>query len=212
MWRFVNAAFLYLGVSAFAAAPLKAGEHQLRRIEITGFGGMQFGGSTLSRLGQFQLAAKPSYGAMLDIRVRPDATVQFLYDRQDTVLDFRDNHPFFPTRVLVDVAVEYYHAGGTVELSDKRLRPYISMTMGATRFAPGREDLSDEWRFSIGFGAGFKTYVTPRFGVRVDGRVWPTFLRTSGGFFCSAPGGCLVSVEADFLTQGNVTGGLFFTF
>jgi hypothetical protein len=184
-----------------------------RRVEVTPFGGYQFGDTETSRFGQFVVDAAPSYGVMLDVRVRPDATIQVLYDRQDSVLDFRDNDPFFPEEILIDLSIEYFHLGGTVELGGReRLRPYFAMTVGATRFHPKVDEVHDEWRFSLGVGGGFKTYVSDRFGIRADVRVWPTFLRTSGGFFCSLPGGCLVSVEGDFFTQANATAGFFLTF
>jgi hypothetical protein len=183
-----------------------------RRFEVTPFGGYQAGGGATSRLGQLSLDSSLSYGLMVDIRVRPDATLHAVWDRQDTVLDFRDNNPLFPRRVLVDVAVEYYHFGGTVEFPRGRLRPYIVMTVGATRFDAKVEGFGDEWRASIGFGGGFKTYVSSRFGIRGDVRVWPTLVNTSGGFFCSLPGACLVSIESDAIFQANATAGLFLTF
>ncbi len=92
------------------------------------------------------------------------------------------------------------------------LRPYFSLTVGATRFDPKVEDFGSEWRFSIGSGLGLKTYVSPRFGFRAEARLWPTFLRTSGGFLCSLPGACLVSVEADFIAQASATAGFFVAF
>jgi opacity protein-like surface antigen len=189
------------------------GAGKTRRIEITPFVGYQFGDTETSRLGQLAVGAASSYGVMLDVRVRPDATVQVVYDRQDTVLDFRDNDPFLPKQISVDLSIEYFHLGGTVELGGSdRFQPYFGMTVGATRFHPKVEAVHDEWRFSLGVGVGFKTALSNRFGVRADARLWPTFLRTSGGLFCSQPGGCLVSVEADFFTQANATVGLFVTF
>jgi hypothetical protein len=183
-----------------------------RRLEFTPFAGYQAGGGATSRRGQFSLDSSIDYGLMVDIRVDPDATLHAIWDRQDTVLDFRDNDPLFPRRVLVDVAVEYYHFGGTVEFPKERLRPYIVLTVGATRFDVKVGDFGDEWRFSVGFGGGLKTYVSDRFGFRVDARVWPTFVNTSGGFFCSLPGACLVAFEADAIWQANVTGGFFLAF
>ncbi|MGH9321927.1 MAG: hypothetical protein ACRD21_27295 [Vicinamibacteria bacterium] len=185
---------------------------QGRRVEISPFGGYQFGGSSLSRIGQLEFEPDVSYGVMLDVRVRPDATIQFVYDRHDTILDFRDNDPFLPRQLRVDLAVEYYHLGGTVEFGEDRLRPYFGLTFGATRFDPSADGFSSEWRFSMGAGLGVKTYVSPRFGIRLDGRVWPSFVSTDGGFLCSLPGSCLVDISSDFVTQANVTGGFFVAF
>jgi hypothetical protein len=193
-----------------AASAAQSPDHPL---EITGFFGIQAGDTIQSAPGRLEVDAAPSYGVMVDVRVRPDATIQILYDRQDTALDFRSSDPLFPREVTADLAIEYYHLGGTVEFKKDRFRPYLALTVGATRFDPQVRDVGDEWRFSVSVGLGFKAYMTPRVGLRVDGRVWPTFIQTSGGLFCGGGGGgCLVSVEADFFTQVNATAGLFVTF
>lgn len=204
-------ALKYLALSCLIAIP-KAAVAQDRRVEISPFGGIQFGGSVLSRPGQLEIEPDLVYGVILDVRVRPDATIQMLYGRQDTTLDFLSNDPFFPRHVRAGLAVEYYHLGGAVEFGEGRFRPYFALTVGATRFDPKVEDVGSEWRFSIGSGLGVKTYLSPRFGLRAEARVWPTFLQTSGGFLCSLPGACLVAIEADFLTQGSATAGIFVAF
>ncbi|HXV63940.1 MAG TPA: outer membrane beta-barrel protein [Vicinamibacteria bacterium] len=182
------------------------------RVEISPFFGYQVGGGVTSFPGRLDVDADTSYGVFVDLRVRPDATIQLLYDRQDTVLSFRSSDPFSPTQVSAGLSIEYFHFGGTVEFSEESLRPYFALTVGATRFDPAPAEFGDEWRFSIGFGGGVKTFLSNRVGLRLDGRVWPTFLNTRGGFFCSLPGGCLVSIEADLVYQANATVGFFFVF
>ena len=187
-------------------------EAQNRRVEVAAFGGYQSGLSTSSRLGQLSVDPAPTYGALVDVRVRPDATIQLLYQRQDTVLDFVDNTEFVPTTTQFDLAIEYYQFGGTLEFGSERFRPNFVLSVGATRFHPIPEDIQDAWRFSVGVGGGFKQYLSDRVGVRVDGRVWSIFANTNGGFLCSLPGGCVVSIQADFLFQASATAGLFVTF
>jgi hypothetical protein len=203
----------YLAIGCLLAiASAGNADAQDRRVEVAPFGGVQFGGNILSRPGQLEIETDAAYGVTLDVRVRPDATIQMLYGRQDTTLDFLSNDPFFPRRVRVGLAVEYYHLGGALEFGEGRLRPYFALTVGATRFDAKVEDVGSEWRISLGSGLGIKTYLSPRFGLRAEGRVWPTFLQTDGDFLCSLPGACLVSLEADFLTQGSVTAGFFVAF
>ncbi len=201
----------YLPIYCLLAIPGTAFA-QDRRLEISPFGGIQVGGNVQSQPGRLEIEADATYGVIVDVRVRPDATIQALYGREDTTLDFQSSDLFFPRRVRVGLAVEYYHLGGAVEFGEGRLRPYFALTVGATRFDPKVEDVGSEWRFSIGSGLGVKTYLSPRFGFRFEGRVWPTFLQTSGGFLCSLPGGCLAEIEADFLTQGSATAGFFVAF
>jgi hypothetical protein len=201
----------YLAFACVLAIPQSA-RAQDRRLEVSPFGGIRFGGGVQSQPGRLSIDPGVSYGLLVDLRVRPDATVQFLYDRQDTTLEFVSSNVFFPERVTAGLAVEYYHFGGTVEFLEGPVRPYFALTVGATRFDPKVEDIGSEWRFSIGSGLGIKAYLTPRFGLRADARVWPTFLQTSGGFLCTLPGACLVEIEADFLTQGGATAGFFVGF
>jgi hypothetical protein len=195
-----------------AILPTASARAQDRPVEIAPFAGIQFGGSVQSQPGRLELEPDLNYGVIVDVRVRKDATIQMLYGRQDTTLEFVSSNLFFPRRVRAGLAVEYYHLGGAVEFGEGRLRPYFSLTVGATRFDPKVEDVGSEWRFSIGSGLGVKTWMSPRFGFRAEARVWPTFLQTSGGFLCSLPGGCLAEVEADFLTQASATAGFFVAF
>jgi hypothetical protein len=199
----------YVAIGCLAAIP---GAAQDRKVEISPFAGIQFGGAVQSQPGLLQVESDLVLGAIVDFRVRPDATLQFLYARQDTTLDFQSSDLFFPAHVRAGLAVEYYHLGGAVEFGEGKLRPYFALTVGGTRFDPNVEGYGSEWRFSIGSGVGVKGYLSPRFGLRAEVRVWPTFLMTSGGFLCSLPGGCLVSLESDFLPQGSATAGFFVAF
>lgn len=185
---------------------------QTRPVEITPFVGYQVGGTASSIDGSLSISPDVNYGVAVDIRWTPDTTLQLLYSRQDTNVGIRVNDVFPTIHFEEALAVDYYHLGGTVEFPTEHLRPYFALTMGATRFDLARDDVGDEWRFSIGVGGGFKAYLSDRFGVRVDARIWPTFVNTDGGFFCSLPGGCLVSIRSSFIVQGNVTAGLFLGF
>lgn len=148
----------------------------------------------------------------MDVRVSPETTFQLLYNRQETDVDIKINDAFSPTFFSEPVAVDYYHFGGTVEFPYEGIRPYFAMTVGASRFDLEREGFRDEWRFSLGFGGGFKTYFSERVGIRIDGRVFPTFVNTNGGFFCSQRDGCLVVIEAQFIAQVNASVGVFLAF
>lgn len=189
-----------------------SGELETRRVEVTPFFGYQVGGEAGGALGRFEIRGGPAYGVLFDVRVRPDATIQLVYGRQETDVDIQDNRAIVPERFRVGLSAEYFQFGGTAEFGEERMRPYFALTVGAVRFHPQVAEAGDEWRFSVGFGGGFKYYVSNRFALRVDGRVYPTFLSTDGGLFCTLPGGCLVSVTGDFLVQANVTVGLVFGF
>jgi len=185
---------------------------QTRGVEITPYVGYQAGGSASSFEGSLSILADVTYGAAVDIRFSPDTTLQFLFNRQDTNVDIRVNDLFETIRFREGLVVDYYHFGGTVEFPRDKIRPYFVMTIGASRFDLDREGVRDEWRFSMGVGGGFKTHFSDRFGIRVDGRIFPTFVNTDGGFFCTLPGGCLVSITSDFFVQANASFGVFVGF
>jgi hypothetical protein len=146
----------YVAIICCLAIPLAGRAHgQDRRVEISPFVGAQFGGGVQSQPGRLEIEPGIVYGAIVDVRVRPDATIQMLFGRQDTDLEFQSSDLFFPRTVRAGLAVEYYHLGGAIEFGEGRLRPYFALTVGATRFDPKVEDVGSEWRFSIGSGLGF---------------------------------------------------------
>jgi hypothetical protein len=90
----------YLAIVCGLAIALAGTAHaQDRRVEISPFAGIQFGGGVFSRPGELDIEPDLTYGVIVDVRVRPDATIQALYGRQDTELEFRDHDPLFPRTV-----------------------------------------------------------------------------------------------------------------
>ena len=62
---------------------------------------------------------------------RPDAIYELLYSTQSTGIDSSD-----PALGNIDVDTEYYQFGGTLFFADEQLvMPYLSLTIGATRFS-----------------------------------------------------------------------------
>ena len=92
------------------------------------------------------------------------------------------------------------------------VRPFIVLTLGATRFSPSVAGAGSDWRFSLGFGGGVKVFLSKRWGFRLDARAWPTFIAGGGAFFCSLPGGCLIAFGGSASWQGSATGGVILAF
>ena len=195
-------------------------------VEITPFYGWQFGGGFGVRDGTVDIKADPVFGVMVDVRVRADATLEFIYSRQETMLELRSTDALRPRVDFFDVNVEYFQAGGVYEFlgegaeyfdedDDKpAVRPFIVLTLGATRFSPsvGGTGAGSDWRFSLGFGGGVKVFASKRLGFRLDARAWPTFVAGGGAFFCSLPGGCLFAFGGSASWQASATAGLIVAF
>ena len=193
-------------------------------VEITPYYGWQFGGGFGVRDGSVDIKADPVFGFLVDVRVRADAAVEFIYSRQETGLELRSTDALRPGVEFLDVNVEYFQAGGVYEFlgegaeyfdddDDKpAVRPFIVLALGATRFSPSLAGAGSDWRFSLGFGGGVKVFLSERLGFRLDARAWPTFVAGGGGFFCSLRGGCLIAFGGSASWQAGATAGLIIAF
>ena len=151
---------------------------QAQSVEAAPYAGWQFGGGFATQEGVFDIEADVAYGVAVDVRIREDGLLEFIYSRQETNLELRSGDPFDPfppPRKTFDVDVEYYQGGGVFEFDVERhaLRPFVVLTAGVTRWhVDGRES---EWRFSMGGGGGLKVFFSEHWGLRLDARAWPTF-------------------------------------
>jgi hypothetical protein len=89
------------------------------------------------------------------------------------------------------------------------------MTFGVTNFDPQVSEFSSENFFSTSFGGGVQLNASERFGLRLEGRVYGTFLEDDSSIFCQSIGGagsCLIQVDATVLTQWEARAGVVFRF
>jgi hypothetical protein len=180
-------------------------------VEVALWGGYQGGGSFDVEGGELHLPGAPSVGITVDVTVREDAQVELSYSRQATELRLRGG-ALAPSTTLMDMAVEYYQLGGLLEWPHARWRPFFAMTIGATRFAPEPADVASVWRFSGVLGGGTKLELTEHLRLRLQGRLLLPWISGSSSFFCSLPGGCLISVSGTVMAQGDVSAGLVAVF
>ncbi len=182
-----------------------------QKVEITPFGGRQFGGALNIRTGELTIPRAWNYGLVIDIATGPGAYVEVLYARQETSLEQRDDTTGTVT-TLFDMAVEHFQVGVLYEPEIfRKTRPFGSLTGGVTHYQAQEPGRSGEWRFSGGFGGGVKRSLTPHVGVRADARVLFTLLSSVDDIFCD-PTGCLTGVEGAIIAQGFLTGGLILSF
>jgi len=185
--------------------------HDSHRFEISPFVGYQFGGKLSVQTGTLSIKDAMNYGVALDFYISPGMQVELAYIRQDTELRLKDGLTG-RTTPMFDMAVEHYQIGALYEVRPGRVRPYGLVTAGLTHFNPKPKDRSSEWRFSFGFGGGVKAFVTERFGFRFQGRLLFPYFTQGGGLWCSAPGGCFVTLNGRLIVQADFTGGIFLAF
>ena len=207
-----SVAALTLGV--ISAASPAAAQQNMYTFEITPFAAYRIGGQFDDEDvgGKFELNESSAHGIMLNGHVRTDGQWEFLYARQNTEVDTQG---LFASSPLVDLDVDYYQLGGTYLFNERSVRPFIAMTLGVTRFDPQPAEFSAESFFSASFGAGIQVNATKRIGLRLEGRVFATFLDDDSTIFCSSIdgfGACLIQVEGTLLTQWEARAGLVFRF
>lgn len=193
-----------LAAALLVAAPVDA---RAQRVEVTPFAGYRAGGGYFAR--PVDEDGAPSVGAVVNLLFgsrTEGVMVEGVFSRQQIRFDVRTS-PLDPP-AIVQGTVDHLQVGGIHELEDGKVRPFLSGLLGLTRFAaPG----DTEVRFSAGGGAGVKLFATPHLGLRLDGRVYVTFVDISAGGVCGG-NGCLIRFSASPVWQGDFTAGLIVAF
>ena len=181
---------------------------QDKGIMITALGAYQWGGTLKGYYGEARLLDAGSWGVALDIPVRPDTYVELIYTRQVTNLTYREYGVGIPAEEVFDIAVEYYQVGGLYTMAKDGPKPFGTMTIGATRFAPQSSIYGSEWKFSAALGLGIIIPVTERMGIRTHARLLLPFMYTGGGLWCGG-GGCSIGMTGgSAIAQGDIALGL----
>lgn len=204
------------------AAGTAAAQDRSGTFEISPFGGGYFGG-TLYDAGHNHLDVGTdwSYGARLAYNVNRVFGVEFDWTHGKADLEAHDFHsnpgyPTFPTTGKVGTFTQdVYEVNALFNFGKRRAIGYFGIGAGAAVLKTDFTNVgsSSETRFTGNLSAGFKGFVTPRFGFRIDGR-WrytDTNNTTGHGTSCDYYGYCY-SYHTTWYYSGEVTGGLIFAF
>jgi hypothetical protein len=106
--------------------------------------------------------------------------------------------------VDLHVSVDHWQGGALQEFGYwPRARPFLTGLFGLTRYGSGGDN---EIRFTTGAGGGVKLFPTAHLGVRLEGRVFATFVDANGtGLACGSSRGCLVQLHVDIAWQAEFT-------
>lgn len=193
---------------ALLAAPRPAGA---QHVEISPFYGIRFGGS-ISEVSAGTVVdddGGPSFGVVVDVVFGPPEDglkVEGVYSHEDARLTVRSGllGPLERAHAVVDQIV----VGGAQELTDGRVRPFLSGLFGVTRYAvPGDWEI----RFAIGAGTGVKANLTRNLGLRLDARGYMTIVNLGGAGVCGGYG-CAIAFNVSPAFQADVTAGLIVAF
>jgi hypothetical protein len=182
------------------------------RAEITPFVGYRMSGSFDVELADgtgtesVDVEDSSAWGVDVGIYARPDAFYEFLYSKQTTNLDSRD-----PAVAGVDVATEYFQFGGTAFFPGEQWAvPYLSLTLGATRYSADQGYDSDT-KFSGSLGGGLRLPFNDNLAATLGVRGYLTLIDSNTSIFCksnSEEAGCLVTSSGSTFFQAEATLGL----
>ena len=155
-------------------------------IEVTPVTGYRFGDPDGAR----------ALGVVLDVPLSDGLQIEGLFTHQHAHADQR-------------VSTDQWQAGGLQEFRGGRLRPFLTGTLGLTRYAA---DASREVRFNLAAGGGVKLFASPHIGLRLDSRVFTTILDVDGHLVACSTGSCLLFTRVDVAWQMEFTAGLVVKF
>ena len=183
----------------------------LAQVELSAFGGYQFGGRADADLGDLTAKDGLNFGLAIDVPVRPGLMAEVLWIHQESRLRLDEPGAFSDRRTLFDMGIDYFHAGAIAYVENGPVVPFGSFALGATWFNPQGVDVSGEWRFSISVGGGVKYFLNEKVGIRLQGHLLMPMQWSGGGMWCGTSTGCAVSIgSGTVILQGEFSGGLVF--
>jgi hypothetical protein len=194
-----GAVALVICLVAFTA-PLRA-----QGVEFMPFGGYRFGGDFFELVAEHpaDLDGSPSLGFVLNVPLSDGLQVEAMVTRQTAQVSV----PTGPLTAAArwHISVDHVQGGGLRELSSGRVRPFLTGVLGLTRYAAEGDS---EIRFTTGAGGGVKLFPVPHVGLRLDGRLYATFVDADMRFLACLPGTCITAVNVDVVWQAEFTAGL----
>jgi hypothetical protein len=178
-------------------------------VELMPFGGYRFGGDFFEIVaeGAVDLDGAPALGFVLNVPLYEGLQVEALLTHQSAHVSV-PQRPFEPPAQW-HVTVDHLQGGGLQEFADGRVRPFATGVVGLTRYAA----LGDsEIRFTVGAGGGVKLFPLSHVGVRLDGRVYATFVDADARFLACGPGVCVTALRVDVVWQAEFTAGIVLRF
>jgi hypothetical protein len=187
-----------------AAVPVHA-----QTAEVGPFAGYRFGGGfyELATGRSVDVDGAPSIGVFADIPFRDALQIEAFYTHQEARFTLPPEGEAPETRWRV--TVDHWQAGGLRELRPGPVRPFLTGTLGLTRYASAGDS---EIRFALAAGGGVKLIPARRFAVRLDGRLYATVVDADGDALFCRVGRCVGSLDASVIWQLEFTAGAVLRF
>jgi opacity protein-like surface antigen len=160
-----------------------------------------------------------NYGGRLGFMVTPNVEVGGLFSLQSTTLQLGG----VVSRDIGDTKIYNYHGYVAYNFGDAeaKVRPYFLGGVGATQFGSVNIQIGDQQqavggntKFSTTWALGLKMFPSPNFGIRLEARWTPTYIKSDAeGWWCDPYWGyCYVVGNAQYANQFDFGGGITLRF
>ena len=142
---------------------------------------------------------------MFDLPVAEGLQFEALFTHQQASLVLVPLDGFAPA-TRYSTSIDHWQAGELQELEGGRhVRPFLTGMLGLTRYAV---EADHAIRFTLGGGGGVKVFPRSRVGLRLDGRVFATFVDAEALGVACVQCGCLLALHLNMAWQVEFTAGL----
>jgi hypothetical protein len=159
-----------------------------------------------------------SWGLRLGYLVNDNSEVGFLYNQQSSELELGGSK----TVKVGDQKIHNYHgyyAYNAMDV-DATVRPYFLFGLGATQFGSVaravngvNRNIAGNTKFSGTAAVGVKLFPSPKFGIRLESRWTPTYIKSDAvGYWCDPYWGCYTVGDAQYSNQFELSGGITIRF
>jgi len=196
-------------VALSIALGLRATAALAQTVEASPLGGYRFGGDLFELVtdARVDLDGAPVVGGTINVAMHDGLSFEALVTRQRA--DVTSPGSVSGTPVHWRVVVDQYLAGGRQEFDFGRARPFLTGLLGLTRSG---SDGDNEVRFTVAAGGGLKVPLQRRLGLRLDGRVFTTFVDADSRAAVCGSGTCLIGLDVDVAWQAELSAAMVLVF
>jgi hypothetical protein len=174
-------------------------------VEVSPFGGYLFGNDLFEVAAgrELDVDGAPALGIVVDVPLSSGLQFEAFVAHQEAAATV----PFNPFRTPAParISVDHWQGGALQVFGGKSVRPFLTGMLGLTRYAVEGDS---EIRFALGTGGGVKLFPLRHVGVRLDGRVFATFVDADATVVACRVGSCLLVLHMNVAWQAVFTAGL----
>jgi hypothetical protein len=201
-----------------AAVPALA-QDRSGTFELSPFGGGNFSGTlytyspTTLAEPKLDVGDAGTYGVRFGYNFSSRGGIEFAWAHATNGLFTGPSRAFAPRTKLGDFDTDAFEANGVFGFTRGKVVPYFTIGGGvhSMKLSLAGQSSSTETKFVGNLGVGVKFWITPRFGIRLEGRARSTYV--GNGSSCHDHSYCDNTYnDSNWYTSGEATGGLSFAF